>query len=121
MKDTLKGQKRGDEDNSSSSSEKKERQSWKDVWCLKFYQKIEIPENVENLAAEKEKQVAEWMVWGQSKWSKPITIPKSFAEKVREDPISFLKNLVVDAKANGWDKTDFLEVIGGFLKDDAKE
>jgi len=32
-----------------------------------------------------------------------------------------LKNLVVDAKVNGWDETDLLEVIRGFLKDDARE
>jgi len=29
--------------------------------------------------------------------------------------------LVVNAEANGWDETDLLEVIGGFLKDDARE
>jgi len=27
----------------------------------------------------------------------------------------------VDAEANEWDDTDLLEVIGGFLKDDARE
>jgi len=35
------------------------------------------------------------------KEGKPITIPRSFAGKVRENPTSFLKNLVIDAKANG--------------------
>ena len=32
---------------------------------------------------------------------KSITIPKSFTGKVEEDPASFLKNLVIDAEANG--------------------
>ena len=31
---------------------------------------------------------------------KPIIIPKSFVEKVREDPTSFLENLVIDVEAN---------------------
>jgi len=48
-------------------------------------------------------------------------MPKSFSGKVGEDPTSFLKNLVIDAEANGWDETNLLEVIGGFLKDDAWE
>jgi len=28
---------------------------------------------------------------------------------------------VIDAEANGWDEMDFLEMIGEFLKDDARE
>ena len=35
--------------------------------------------------------------------------------------MSFLKNLIIDAEANSWDDIDLLEVIGGFLKDDARE
>ncbi len=46
---------------------------------------------------------------------------KSFSEKVGEDLTSFLKNLVIDAEANGWDETNLLEVIEGFLKDNARE
>jgi len=65
--------------------------------------------------------VAEWMIRGQSKRDKPITISKSFARKVREDFTSFLKNLVIDAEANSWDKTDLLKVIEGFLKKDTRE
>ncbi len=61
------------------------------------------------------------MVREQSKCEKPITTLKSFAGKIEEDLISFLKNLVVDAKANSWDKTDLLEVIGEFLKDGTRE
>ena len=61
------------------------------------------------------------MIKDQAKRGKPITIPKSFAEKVGEDPTSFLKNLIIDVEANGWDDTDLLEIIGGFLKDDARE
>jgi len=61
------------------------------------------------------------MIKDQVKRGKPITIPKSFSGKVRKDPTSFLENLVIDAKANSWDKTDLLEVIGGFLKDDARK
>ena len=52
---------------------------------------------------------------------KSITTPKSFSGKVGEDPTFFLENLIVDAETNGWDETDLLEVIGGFLKDDARE
>jgi len=40
---------------------------------------------------------------------------------VRKDPTSFLENLIIDAEANGWDKTDLLKVIRRFLKDDAKK
>ena len=61
------------------------------------------------------------MIKGQAKRGKPITTPKSFSEKVGEDPTSFLENLVIDAEANDWDKTDLLEVISEFLKDDARE
>jgi len=32
-----------------------------------------------------------------------------------------LENLIIDAETNGWDETDFLKVIRGFLKDDARE
>ena len=48
-------------------------------------------------------------------------MPKSFSGKVGEDPTSFLENLVINAEANGWDETDFLEVIGKFFKDDIRE
>ncbi len=61
------------------------------------------------------------MVRGQSKCDKLITSSKLFAGKVEEDPILFLKNLVVDTEANRWDETDLLEVIRGFLKDDVKK
>ncbi len=50
-----------------------------------------------------------------------ITALKLFARKVKEDLTSFLENLVVDIEANGWDETDFLEVIEGFLKNDVRE
>jgi len=74
-----------------------------------------------NFAIEREWQVAEWIIRGQSKCDKLITTPKSFLSKVEEDPTSFLKNLVVDAEANDWDETDLLEVIEGFLKDDVRK
>ena len=61
------------------------------------------------------------MIKGQAKRGKPITTPKLFSGKVGENLTSFLENLVVDAEANSWDETDLLEVIGGFLKDDARE
>ena len=61
------------------------------------------------------------MIKGQAKRGKPITILKSFSGKVGEDPSSFLENLIIDVEANGWDDTDLLEVIEGFLKDDARE
>jgi len=48
-------------------------------------------------------------------------MPKSFSGKVGEDLISFLENLVVNTKANSWDETDLLEIIEGFLKDNARE
>jgi len=32
-----------------------------------------------------------------------------------------LENLVVNAKVNSWDETDLMEIIGGFLKNDARE
>ena len=51
----------------------------------------------------------------------PIITSKSFAGKVGKDPISFLKNLIVDVEANNWDEMDLLKVIRGFLKDDARE
>ncbi len=61
------------------------------------------------------------MIKGQAKRGKPITTSKSFSGKVGEDPTFFLENLIIDAEANSWDKTDLLEVIGGFLKDDVRE
>ena len=61
------------------------------------------------------------MIRGQSKWGKLIIIPKSFAGKVSENPISFLENLIVDVEMNGWDETNLLEVIERFLKDDIRE
>ena len=65
--------------------------------------------------------MAEWMIRSQSKRDKLITILRLFSEKVKKDPTSFLENLVVDAEANSWDETDLLEVIEGFLKDNARE
>jgi len=41
------------------------------------------------------------MIKGQVKRGKPITTPKSFSEKVGENPTSFLENLVIDAEADG--------------------
>ncbi len=61
------------------------------------------------------------MIKSQAKRGKPITTPKSFSGKVREDLTSFLENLIINAEANSWDKTNLLEVIRGFLKDDARE
>jgi len=61
------------------------------------------------------------MIKDQAKREKHITTLKSFLGKVREDPTSFLENLVIDAEANGWNETDLLEVIGEFFKDDARE
>ena len=61
------------------------------------------------------------MIKGQAKREKPITTLKSFSEKVGENLTSFLENLIIDAEANGWDETDLLEIIGRFLKNDAKE
>jgi len=45
--------------------------------------------------------VAKWMIKDQAKRGKSITTLKSFLEKVRKDPTSFLKNLIIDAEANG--------------------
>ncbi len=78
-------------------------------------------DNLQEQAEDREKMVTEWMIKGQAKRRKPITTPKSFSGKVGKDPMSFLENLIIDAEANGWDDTDLLEVIEGFLKDDAKE
>ena len=72
-------------------------------------------------ADNRERIVAEWMIKGQAKREKPITTPKLFLEKVGEDLTSFLENLIIDAEANSWNETDLLEVIGGFLKDNAQE
>ncbi len=57
--------------------------------------------NIQEQAENRERIVAEWMIKGQAKRGKPITIPKSFLEKVEEDPTSFLENLIIDAEANG--------------------
>ncbi len=80
-----------------------------------------IGDNVQEQAENRERMVAKWMIKGQTKRGKPITISKSFLEKVRENPTSFLENLIIDAEANSWDETNLLEVIGGFFKDDARE
>ncbi len=77
--------------------------------------------NAHEQAKNRERMVAEWMIKGQAKRRKSIIIPKSFSRKVGEDPTFFLENLIIDAEANGWDDTDLLEVIRGFLKDDARE
>ena len=93
------------------------------IWYSKAHRKINIPigANLQEQAKNKERQVAKWMIKGQSKREKPITMPKIFLGKVEEDPTSFLKNLMIDTEANGWDDTDLLEVIEGFLKDDARK
>ncbi len=78
-------------------------------------------DNAHEQAKNKERIVAEWMIKGQAKREKPITILKLFSGKVGEDPMSFLENLIIDAEANGWNDTDLLEVIRGFLKDDVRE
>src|SRR6266542_2911084 len=78
-------------------------------------------ENAQEQTEDRERMVAKWMIKGQAKRGKPITISKSFLGKVGEDPTSFLENLVIDAEVNGWDETDLLEVIRGFLKDDVRE
>jgi len=65
--------------------------------------------------------VVEWIIKGQSKRGKPITILKSFSGKVRENLTFFLENLIINAEANGWDETDLLEVIRRFHKDDIRE
>ena len=72
-------------------------------------------------AENRKRIVAKWMIKDQAKRGKPIITLKSFSGKVGEDLTSFLENLIIDAEANGWDETDLLEVIGGFLKDDARE
>ncbi len=56
-----------------------------------------------------------------AKRNKPIIILNFFIERVEEDSISFLKNLIIDIKTNKWYKINFLKVIKGFLKNDVKE
>jgi len=51
--------------------------------------KIEVLEGTEDSAVERERQVAKWIIRGQSKRSKLITTSKFFFEKVGEDPPSF--------------------------------
>ena len=60
-----------------------------------------IGDNAQEQADNRKRIVAEWMIRGQTKRGKPIIILKSFSGKVRDDPTSFLKNLVIDAEANG--------------------
>ncbi len=109
----------GGDDSSSSDKELDSRKPWHPKPRRK------IPAPVGNTLQEqnenRKRMVAEWIIRGQSKREKPIITPKSFSGKVGEDLTSFLENLIIDAKANGWDETDLLEVIGGFLKDDARE
>ena len=62
---------------------------------------ISANNNAQEQAENRERVVVEWMIRGQSKKEKPITILKSFSGKVGEDPTSFLENLVIDAEANG--------------------
>src|SRR6266540_3347189 len=109
----------GDGSDSSSDEEPDQRKPWHP----KPRRKIPVSQGntVQEQNKNRERLVAEWMIKGQAKRGKPITTPKPFSGKVGEDPTSFLKNLVVDAEANGWDDTDLLEVIGGFLKDDTRE
>ncbi len=78
-------------------------------------------DNQQEQAENRERMVAEWMIKGQAKKGKPITMPRLFSGKVGEDPTSFLENLIIDVEANGWDETDLLEVIRRFFKDDARE
>ncbi len=109
----------GGDDNSSSDEELDQRKTWhpKPRRKIPVSQGNTLQEQNEN----RKRLVAKWMIKGQAKRGKPITTSKPFAGKVGEDPTSFLKNLIVDAEANGWDDTDLLEVISGFLKDDARE
>ena len=58
-------------------------------------------DNAYKQAENRERMVAEWIIKGQAKRGKPITIPKSFSGKVGENPTSFLENLIIDAEANG--------------------
>ncbi len=109
----------GDDDDSSSDEEPDQRKPWHP----KPRRKIPVSQGntVQEQNENRERLVAEWMIKGQAKRGKPITTPKAFSGKVGEDPTSFLENLIVDAEANSWDETDLLEVISGFLKDDARE
>ncbi len=61
------------------------------------------------------------IIKSNNKREKPIIILKSFSEQVGKNPMSFLENLIVNAEANDQDEQNFLEVIGGFLKDDTKK
>ena len=61
---------------------------------------MKIKEDIKDPAQKRERQVAEQIIRGQSKRDKSITISKSFTRKVEEDPTFFLKNLVVNVKAN---------------------
>jgi len=90
---------RGDDDSSSSDEELNQRKSWHP----KSRQKITILEgdNMQEQAKNRERMVTEWMIKGQSKRGKPITIPKSFSGKVGENLTSFLENLIIDVEANG--------------------
>ena len=89
----------GDDDNSSSSEEELNQRK---PWHPKVRRKIKIPtsDNALEQAENREKAMAEWMIKGQLKRGKPITTPKSFSGKVKEDPTSFLENLIIDAKVN---------------------
>ena len=90
----------GGGDDSSSSDEDPEPRK---PWHSKPYRKVNFTSGniMQEQAKNKERMMAEWMIKGQAKRGRPITTPKSFSGKVGEDPTSFLKNLIVDAEANG--------------------
>ncbi len=109
----------GGDDNSSSDEDPDQKKPWHPKPCRKI--NVTRGDNQQEQAENRERMVAKWMIKGQAKREKPITTSKSFLGKVREDLTSFLENLIIDAEANGWDEMDLLEVIRGFLKDDARE
>ncbi len=89
-----------DGDDSNNSSEKK--LDYRKHWHFKVRRKINIliSVNTHEQAENRERAIAEWMIKGQSKREKPITMPKSFSGKVRKDPTFFLENLIIDVEVN---------------------
>ncbi len=65
--------------------------------------------------------ITEFMFSNQSRRSRPLVQPKEFNGQVGEDLTTFLENLIVDGQVNDWNESDLLEVIGGFLKGDARK
>ncbi len=55
------------------------------------------------------------------KKDKSINNSKLFSKKFKKNPISFLKNLIIDVKANRWNKNDLLKAIKEFLKKDIRK